>query len=185
MLNVELEQVVANVKGNEVTMKLADMHQAGLEKIIAYGFQRYVNDACGGEKTEQEVKEIIAKQITKLISGEVGRSGGGRKSIPNRVKAERIVMERYFVAKNVMKKGEVKKFLAEHTYEAALAHLFNKIAEGLLRKPQSQFTVDEIAKVGAIITKNQPKIDQEVAEELAKMEVDPMVGLEDLEDFSL
>lgn len=187
MLKIEitLEALTANVKGEVVEMGVKELHQAGIEKILTYGFQRYFNDACGGDKTEEEILGIIEKRKEGLKTGNVGRSGSGRKSLPNSVKAERIVMERYFVAKNVMKKGEVKKFLAEHTYEAALAHLFNKIAEGVLKKPQSQFTVDEVAKVGAMITKNQGKIDQEVQEELAKMNKVEELDVEDLDSFEL
>lgn len=186
MLKIETSiELVANVKGNAVTMNFLDMDVAGQRKIIEYGFQRFFNDACGGEKTEEEILGIIEKRKEALKTGNVGRSGSGRKSLPNSVKAERIVMERYFVAKNVMKKGEIKKFLAEHTYEAALAHLFNKIAEGVLKKPQSQFTVDEVAKVGAMITKNQPKIDSEVAEELSKMTKVEELDVEDLDSFEL
>lgn len=187
MLKIEitLETLSANVKGLMVEMEIKDIHQAGIEKVLTYGFQRYFNDACGGEKTAQEIIDITEKRKEGLKTGNVGRSGSGRKSLPNSVKAERIVMERYFLAKNVMKKGEVKKFLAEHTYESALAHLFNKIAEGVLKKPQSQFTVDEVAKVGAMITKNQGKIDQEVQEELAKMNKVDDFDVEDLDSFEL
>lgn len=187
MLTIEitLETLTANVKGEAVEMKIGELHQAGIEKILTYGFQRFFNDACGGDKSAREIFDIIDKRKEALKTGNVGRSGSGRKSLPNSVKAERIVMERYFVAKNVMKKGEIKKFLAEHSYESALAHLFNKIAEGVLKKPQSQFTVDEVAKVGAMITKNQPKIDSEVQEELAKMTKVEELDVEDLDSFEL
>lgn len=186
MLKIETSVLSANVKGNNVELKIEDLHQAGLDKILAYGFQRFINDACGGEKTEQEVKDIIGKRLEMLKTGNVGRSNSGRKATNNQVKAERIVLERYFQKYNVMKKGEIKKYLSSVDYKAAVAHLFNKIAEGALKKPVSQFDINDGHKISAMRDKNEPKLQAEIAEEKAKLDAVVEVEIEiDLDEIEI
>lgn len=185
MLKIETQVLSANVKGNAVELKIEDLHQEGLNKILAYGFQRFINDACGGDKTEEEVKGIIEKRLEMLKTGQVGRSNSGRKATNNQVKAERIVLERYFLKYDVMKKGEIKKWLAQNDYDNAMAHLFNKIAEKVLKKTLTQFHPDDLVKVAQMKGKNEPKLLAEIAEEKAKLdsvaEVEIEIDLEEVE----
>lgn len=189
MLKIEitLDTLSATVKGNEVGQAIQDLHVNGIEKLLSYGFQRFINDACGGEKTEEEVKGIITKQIAKLISGEVGRSGSGRKSISNQVKAQRSVLLSYFQRHEVMKTQEAKKYIQENDLDHCLGQLFNKIASKVLKKSVTSFTHDDLGKIAAMRGKNEGRVLQEIEEEKARLDSAGKVEIEeeDLENVEI
>lgn len=157
-----------NAKGNTGKVEFGDLPAASIEKILSYGLQRFINDACGGQKSEEEVKEIIAKQVKKLQEGDFTKSSG-RKSLSNLEKASRTVYLKYFAKYQVMKPAEAKKYIAENDRDMILGHLFNKIASGALKKAITQFTPDDLHKVGQLRAKNEGKIEQEIKEELDRL----------------
>ena len=62
----------ANVNGKTYQATLKDIANAGLVKVFQYGFQRIVNDRCGGSDRTDEQKDELAKgRINDILSGEI------------------------------------------------------------------------------------------------------------------
>lgn len=60
------------VKGKTYQAKLAEIPAASLAKIFAYGFQRIVNDKCGGaDLTDEKRDELARAQIARILDGSI------------------------------------------------------------------------------------------------------------------
>lgn len=112
-INVNIDTLVANVKGQKHEVKVEDLHNEGVRKILEYGFQRYLNDACGGEKTEEDIRAICAKRLTMLKTGNLGVTRTRGASADNQAKAENMVASAILTAKGIVKKGEAGKYVKE------------------------------------------------------------------------
>lgn len=112
-INVNIETLVANVKGQKHAVDISDLHIEGIRKVMEYGFQRYLNDACGGEKTEEDIRAICAKRITMLKTGNLGVTRTRGASADNGVKAENMVASAILTAKGIVKKAEAGRYIKE------------------------------------------------------------------------
>lgn len=112
-ININIETLVANVKGQKHEVAIADLHIDGIRKVMEYGFQRYLNDACGGEKTEEDIRAICAKRLNMLKTGNLGVTRTRGASADNQAKAENMVASAILIQKGMVKKGEAAKFVKE------------------------------------------------------------------------
>lgn len=167
MLTINIETLVANVKGQKHEMKVEDLHIEGVRKILEYGFQRYLNDACGGDKTQEEIDNICRKRLHVLRTGEFGASRGPRVT-DLRQKAEINILSAYLV--KFMKKGEAAKFIKENGIERSWEFFFFKAYGSKIGKDIGRFTQDEKDNATFLIQKNMPAIRVKIEEERKRLE---------------
>lgn len=172
MLSIDLVELSANVKGQTVTMQTADIHANGLRKILEYGFQRYFNDACGGDKTEEEIKEIIGKKMEGLKTGNIGTSRGRTSGLTLQTKMERKVAQDLLAKAGIIKGGGFAGWLKERNgdmwEEVFLALYGKKIGKGvgnMTQNDRDEAKVRMEKNMGAIMGKVRALVEAESQEE--------------------
>ena len=78
MSNIEITIVLdsaileSTVAGKVFQADASKMDNAGLAKVLRYGFQRIINDGCGGsDKTESDKHAIAEKRVASVMDGSI------------------------------------------------------------------------------------------------------------------
>lgn len=144
MVKLELNDTVTREigKAGEFTVNLADMPEASLQYIFAYGLKQVLADAHSQAKNADEAKAMTGKKLDALMRGEF-RVSSSRTSDPVMAEAKRLA--------NV----EFKKY-SKNAVEAAVAKL--------KAKDESFTEADCIAAIKqALVAKMKPQAEQNVA----------------------
>lgn len=107
------EIFVAKARGVEVKFNPQDLPEASLSRVLAYGLQRILNDACAGAKSDEEAEELANKKLDNLMNG-VLRAAGTREGDPIKAEAMRMALNivraapkyRAWIATNGLKLGD-------------------------------------------------------------------------------
>lgn len=169
MTKLNIETLVANVKGRRPTMQVSDLSDAGLTKLVEYGFQRFLNDACGGDKTDEEIDGIVAKRLEGLKTGNLGASRAGRKA-DLRSKAEYNVLLAYLGQKM---KASAAKELAKEWAKSEMGiwgEFFAAMRAARVGKKVSGFDQNDWDEVEVIRKANWAKVEEKIEAERAKLE---------------
>lgn len=111
---------VPKAYGKNQVVKVEDLPDSTLVRLLEYGATRFVNDKTGG-RDDQEKRELTKLWLDKLHSGDVGRGGGGgRKTDPVEHEAQNIVIG-ILVAKKGLNMTQARDLLKERGGWAAVA----------------------------------------------------------------
>lgn len=71
-IEIDANVLESTVAGKVFQLQLADASNDGLVKVLRYGFQRLINDGCGGsDKTEADKHLIAEKRVAAVRDGSI------------------------------------------------------------------------------------------------------------------